>query len=446
MDDPFIQIDKAATSERLKLRERGAEQGRLEQPPTHLKTLDATEAEIVGYVLEVYARAQNDAGASIRTYDGRIAELALLGSVTSIRTSARRAAGDFNASVANAMNRLSNSRDAITSSYAELREFRLAHGLQRPAHSALSGVAAFGAIAGSWAVETIINALILRQNDAMGYLGGVIAAAVIAILNVGLAAVVGRQVWPMTVHRRSGTKVLGWSLTIAWMAIAVLWNLGAAHYRDAKVSGVDNPEVQALAMMGGGLDSIYSWGLLIAGILLAGLAALAGFRMDDPYPGYGRVWQRHEARCQEYADDVQNATEEIRDIRDEAADEAVSVQEALAGQLAERNQILSARMNFVRRFGEFGDQLEMISNGLLQDYRTANLTARSTPPPETFLTAWTLQKSVLPPSPPSAVSDADVKATEKALEEAINGISNAFDEAIARFEPLDELKRKLSDA
>lgn len=445
MDDPFVQIDKVATAERLKLRERGAEQGGLNQPPSHFKTLDATEAEVVAQILEVYARAQNDAGGSVRTYDGRIAELALLGSITSISASAQRAAGDFKATVANAMNRLSNSRDAIKSSYGELREFRAEHDLRRPAHRAMSGVAAWGAIFGSWAAETALNALLLRQNDAMGYLGGVVAAGVIGALNVGLAAVVGRQIWPLVFHKRAATKALGWGLTIFWMVIVLVWNLGAAHYRDAKVSGVQSPEVQALAMMAGGLDSIYSWGLLIAGIVFAGTAALSAFRMDDPYPGYGRVARRHDERCLAYADDVADATDELRDIRDEAIEEAVLVRDGLQSQLAERGQILAARMNFVRRFGEFSDQLEVIANGLLQDYRTANLAARSAPPPDTFLVPWTLPKSVLPPPPLSTVSDADIKAGETVLDEAIKGVSTAFDEAIDQFEPLDDLKRKLSD-
>ena len=446
MDDPFIQIDKAATAERLKLRERGAEQGRLEQPPSHLKALDSVESEIVSHVLEIYARAQADAGSSVRTYDGRISELSLLGSVTSIGASARRAASDFKATIANAMNRLSNSRDAIKSSYAELHEFRAEHDIRRPAHRAISGVAAWGAIAASWAAETGLNALLLRQNDAMGYLGGVVAAGVIGALNVGLAAIVGRQIWPMTVHRNPATKTLGWVLTAAWMAIVLVWNLGAAHYRDAKVSGVENPEIQALSMMWGGLDSIYSWGLLIAGMVFAGTAALSGFRMDDPYPGYGRVARRHDERCHGYAEDVADATEELRDIRDEAVDEAVSVREGLESQHAERGQILAARANFVRRFGEFSDQLEVIANGLLQDYRTANLTARTSLAPETFLSPWPLQRSILPPPPPSSVTDADIKAAEVALDDAIKGVSDAFDEAIAQFEPLDQLKQRLSDA
>jgi hypothetical protein len=446
MDDPFIQLDKASTSERLRLRDRGAEQGAIEQPPSHLRALDAVESEIAAHVLEVYSRAQSDAANSVRTYDGRMAELGLLSSVSSISASARRAVSDFKASVANALNRLSNSRDAITSSYSELREFRAEHGLRRPAHRALSGPAAWGAIAGAWLAETALNASLLSQNDAMGYVGGVVAAGTIGALNVGLAAVIGRLVWPLTLHRVTSTKVIGWTVVALWAGLVLVWNLGAAHYRDAKVLGVENPEVQALAMMGGGLDSIYSWALLIAGILFASTAALSGFRMDDPYPGYGRVSRRHDERCKTYAADVADATEELKEIRNEAVEEAASVRDELDSQHAERGQILAARSAFTRRFVEFSDQLEVIANGLLQDYRTANLAVRTTPAPETFSAPWSLKRTDLPPPPAITVSDADVRSAEAALDRAIAEVSSAFDEAITRFEPLDELKRRLSDA
>lgn len=446
MDDPFIQIDKNATSERLKLRERGVEQGALEQPPVDLKTLDAIEAEIVAHVHEVYARAQSDAANSIRTYDGRMAELALLQSVSQIGVSAKLAVSDFKVSVTNTLNRLSNSSDAIAQSYHELREFQRTHDLRRPAHRGTTGLAGAGYILLAWAAESALNSVLLRQNDAMGLLGGVVAAAAIGALNVGLSAFSGWQIWPLTQHRARREQILGWAGVACWLAIVSVWNWGGAHYRDAKVSGAAAPEVAALGMMTGGLDSIYSWALFIAGIVFAMMAALAAFRMDDPYPGYGRVARRHEERCEVYAEEVEDATLQLKEIRDAAVEEAVSIRAELDRQQAERGQILAARAAFARRFDEFGHQLETIANALLQDYRTANRTARSTNAPETFSSRWSLQKSPLSPPPSVTVSEADLKAAEAALDTATSEISAAFDEAVTRFEPLEALKRRLGDA
>lgn len=446
MDDPFIQIDTSATSARLKLRERGTEQGAIEQPPSDLRTLDAVESEIVAHVHEIYARAQTDAANSIRTYDGRMAELALLQSVSQIGVTAKLALGDFKTVVANALNRLSNSRDAISRSYSELREFRAFHQLRRPAHRATSNTAGVGYILLAWALETALNAVLLRQNDAMGFLGGVVAAAAIGAINVGVGGVIGRMIWPLTQHRASSQKMLGWGVIAVWLCFVAAWNWGAAHYRDAKVAGVAAPEIEALSMMSGGLDSIYSWALLVAGIIFAAMAALSAFRMDDPYPGYGLVARRHDERCDSYADDVEDATTTLKAVRDEAIEEALSVRAELDRQQAERGQILSARAAFVRRFEEFSEQLETIANALLQDYRTANRAARSTPAPDTFSTRWQLHRSTLPSAPPVVVNEGDLKAAEAALDTTTSEISAAFDRAIEQFEPLDRLKQRLEDA
>lgn len=95
--------------------------------------------------------------------------------------------------------------------------------------------------------------------------------------------------------------------------------------------------------------SIFSWGLIIAGIIFAIIAAMAGYRMDDPYPGYGAVTQRHHRRCQDYADEVSDAIEGLRDIRDEAIETATDVREQLARQFAERGQVIGARSAFCQR-------------------------------------------------------------------------------------------------
>ena len=88
----------------------------------------------------------------------------------------------------------------------------------------------------------------------------------------------------------------------------------------------------------------------------------------------------------------------------------------------------------------------MIANGLLQDYRTANLTARTTPAPDTFSAPWSLQRTTLPSPPSISVTDADIRKAEAALDTAIAEVSSSFDDAITQFEPLDALKRRLSDA
>jgi hypothetical protein len=445
MDDPFILIDRPAAAAELRLRERAAEQGALELPTRSMEALDTVEADVVSFIQDHFQRAQIDAANSIRTYDSRLAGLALIANLASIRTQAKIALGDFKSEVINRRGRLTTSRDAITDSYEELRDFRSLNRLKRPAHDVPPASATIGSIMVFWLLETIANSMFLRLGDSMGWLGGVIAAAVVGAINVGLAAFVGRVVWPMINRREPGMKVLGWSITVIWAVSTVLWNLLAGHYRDAKSLGLTDPENAALGMLGSGLQSIYSYGLLIAGIVFAIGAATAAFKMDDPFPGYGPVWRRHAKRCEDYVADVHDATDELTEIRDQAIEEATDVRMELGRQLSQRQQILAARDAFQRRYNEYGAQLEGTANALLQEYRTANRAARTTDVPARFDVPWTLPRTALSLPPGEDIPRSAIDAAEADLEQTVDAISAAFDEAIDSFEPLDALKRRIAD-
>ena len=113
IDDPFVQIDRPALAAKLELEKRGAEQGAHDLPAPDTRTFDQVEAEIQSEIADEYKRAQVEAANQIRVYDNRLAELGLLAELSSIRSHARQAVGDFVAEVANSRNHLATSRDAI---------------------------------------------------------------------------------------------------------------------------------------------------------------------------------------------------------------------------------------------------------------------------------------------------------------------------------------------
>jgi len=445
MDDPFIQLDRAALVDELRLRDRGAEQGGLELPDASMQAPDVVEADVEARIRDHFKRAQIDAANSIRTYDSRLSGLALIANLSSIRTQASIAVGDFKTEVVNRRGKLTPSRDAIRDSYEELRDFRKDNGLRRPAHDVPPKSATIGSMMVFWLLETIANSMFLRLGDSMGWLGGVIAAAVVGAINVGFAATIGRQVWPLTHHRETRMRTLAWIGSAVWLVLTVAWNLLAGHYRDAKSLGVPNPEAAALGLLGSSLESIYSYGLLIAGLIFAFGAAIAAYKMDDPYPGYGPVWRRHAKRCEDYVADVKAATDELLDIRDDAIGDATDIRMELGRQLTQRQQIMSARDSFRRRYEEYAEQLEATANALLQEYRAANRAARATPAPARFDQPWKLSHEPLPTAPGEDIPRSAIDAAEQDLEATVTQISKAFDEAIDSFEPLDELKRRIAD-
>lgn len=357
--------------------------------------------------------------------------------------------GDYRTTVITRRGELALTRDAIKESYQELDEFKAEHRLRRPAHRGILPIYAFSTIGIAWFIESVANTAFLRVNDDAGLVGGFVAAMVVAAVNVFISAFVGRQVLPYMFYRHQPQKTFAYLGGAAWLVLLVVWNLLAGHFRDAKASGMGVPEDVALVLFASGplqFDSIYSYGLLAAGFIFAILAAIAGYKMDDPYPGYGSIYRRHESRCDTYAVQIEDAMEDLQDIRDDAIDQAQKLREALGLQFRERGQIITARETHRTRYREHQDYLEEQANALLSRYRASNRRARTDGKgPRHFDLRWILNRTELPKIDDEPVVDAEVLRAQEALQESIETISTSYNEAIESFEDLDTIKGSLKN-
>jgi len=443
LSNPFLQLDTAAAARELCLVERGTDNGARDLPRTQANAFDPVEREIIDRVSGVARQAQQEVAAQFQAYDERIAGLGLLAQIPVISVAAMQAVSEMRAAVVQANLRLTTARDNVSQSYAQLRAFQAEHGLRRPAQLDKPFIATTGAIILTWVLETFINSLLLRQNDDMGLLGGIFSAAVVGALNVGTAAFVGRMIWPLICLKRIWIRAFAIVLTAGWVVIGFAWNLLAANYRDSKVAGLPHPEITALSMFGAPPESIYSWGLFLAGTLFSVVAAAAAFRMDDPYPGYGPVSREHQSRCDDYAGEVEDAAADLTEIRDNATAEVTDIRRELATQLADRDRALNGRNAFVQRYDHFQSELENAANQLLATYRDANLQARSTPGPAYFDETFRLPRSVIPPAPSLQITPLQVEHADRALVAAVEQMSAAYLEGIQQFETLESLKARL---
>lgn len=447
--DPFIVIDRERSIEKLKLDERAERNGGQNYPPSDFEGYDDVELEIIAEITDHSTRAQIDAATNQRIYGERLSELALLRELSTITGATEQADGDYRSTVINRRGRLSLAKDAIRESYKELAEFKRDHGLRRPAHRGINPAYAWSTIIISWFVESAFNTAFLRVNDEMGLLGGFVAAGVVAAVNVGLSALVGRSIWPWLFHRDATSRWGARAALALWSIGLLIWNLLAGHFRDAKAAGLPSPETAALSLLADGplsFESIYSYGLLIAGLAFAMIAAGAAYKMDDPYPGYGAIYRRHEDRCDEYADEIENALDELKETRDEAIDTAKDIRDELGTQFRERGQIIAARVGHRSRFRQHQDYLETTANALLGHYRAANIRAREdqqTPP--FFSKRWEMPKTELPADPDEPAIDSEVTRAQAALDGSIKAVAKAYSNAIESFEHLEQIKGSLED-
>lgn len=448
--DPFIGIDRQRAIENLKLDERAKRNGARNFPAPDSEQFDEVELDIITEVTEHTRRAQLNASENHRIYSERLSQLALLRELSTITAASQTAFGDYRATIINRQGRLALAKDAVRESYGELAEFKRNHDINRPAHAVIPRLYASATFGISWFLESALNTLFLRVNDPYGILGGFLAASVISAVNVGGSALIGGAFWPYIHHRSARLRYVGYTFGALWLGGVLVWNILAAHFRDAKASGHPSPEKAALELFATAplhLDSIYSYGLLIAGFAFACIAAYTAYRMKDPYPGYGAINDRHAERCNTYSDEIEFAFEELRETRDEAINVADAIREELGAQFRERGQIIAARESHRNRYREHQEYLETIGTALLGHYRAANLQARTDDQtPVSFQKRWHLTRSELPRDPEEPGIDAEVSRCEHALRRLIETVNSTYVEAIESFDHLDKIQRSLENA
>jgi hypothetical protein len=448
MDDKFVRPDREATAKSMRLEVRGREQGELNLPSADAQDFDLVEREIVAAVAEHLDSAHIDTSQNLRSYEDRLSDLHLLHGIGAIRGETQKTLGDLRSLVAEWHDRLATKRDAVRGSYKELRDFQEKNGLTRPFHKVESRWVHGSVILMAWLAEAAGNTIFLSENNPMGIAGGVVAAAFVAAINVALAVSAGVFAFRGTNLPRPTSKALAWISLGLWFIVTSNWNLGAGHFREAQAAGVADPQMAAFTLVANHpiqFASFYSWGMLIVGLLAAFVSAHEGYKMNDPFPGYGTLGLQHTDRCAEYADLVAEARENLAEQRDRAIEAAQAIKDQLGIQLRERGRIHAAHAHLMRRFNEHHGRMEELTNYLLQIYRNANIRARTDKPPKHFDQPFTFARQVLPALHEQEIDKAKIESAEVTLNKGIDAVAEAFDRSIDSFTPLEQLKKGLED-
>ena len=165
-----------------------------------------------------------------------------------------------------------------------------------------------------------------------------------------------------------------------------------------------------------GLVGFYSYMLLLIGLAMCVGGALDWFRMDDPYPGYGKR-ERRLRKCEDkLSDDRLDLLERVKRRRENALGRmrADFVDPVGARQLA-----LGAFDKLNKRYRDlrsFAADLEDSCRGALNLYRTANREARSADEPRLWQELW--RSGWVLPGAPSA---SDIVSVAEAQRRSVEG-------------------------
>ena len=237
------------------------------------------------------------------------------------------------------------------------------------------------------AAETALNATFFRLGSELGYLGGIIQAAVISIINVGVAILCGLFGAPQINHVHYARKMIGGLSVLVWITVAVVLNVFAAHYRseleqdpfEAVTAAVDSFKESFW-----GIESVQGWLLLGVGLFFSVAVLLKVYFSDDPYPGYSKCFAAHKRARDDwkiaqsaFADSVKTLHGEIERKLAERMTEALRIFSKFEGSL-------QSSKTLVHQFKGFQHRASACCQQVVGLYRNANMAVRQDAPPDFF--------------------------------------------------------------
>ena len=307
----------------------------------------------------------------------------------------------------------------------------------------------FGVLSILFIVEAALNGGFLGEAHQFGLLGGYTEAISVAFLNVFTAFLIGWFLLPCLLHRSWIAKLVAAVILIPYFIFISVLNLGFAHYRDILVNTLSADAAQLvlqnLITDPLGITDVKSWMLFILAMVFWVIALFDGFRMDDPYPGYGPLGRRHEDAVNEYSSIKAELYDELASYRDENADAMERAKRELGNSRSESLAINTSRRKLHGGYVRHLKHLEQAGNELLTIYRHANSAARRSAdkgnPPRRFEEPWSLSASMPEEVPEINLKDLDsqVQQTVSRLDELIRDVHRSYDDALAQFDRIDQL-------
>jgi len=206
--------------------------------------------------------------------------------------------------------------------------------------------------------------------------------------------VAGRYLFTNINHVRNYRKGAAFASILGWIVFAFGFNLLVAHYR-AALGGPNPGEAERIALRTFtttpfAINEITGWLLFLLGFSFSLIAAADGWRMDDPYPGYGHLAQRFEGSLDDYTSQKQELSSGLEEIKNMAITTIDDLTLEVEKGAAQYKNIRANQTYLVGQFDGHVDYLQKCGNELLSIYRQTNIAARSSPAPEHFATDWVL--------------------------------------------------------
>jgi hypothetical protein len=192
-----------------------------------------------------------------------------------------------------------------------------------------------------------------------------------------------------------------------------------------------------------GVADLKSWLLFVMGCAFSLMAAIDGFKMDDPYPGYGPLYRCYSSILNDYTEFKQNLMSDLESIRDNAHENMANLAKDIEKRQSQYHALLHSSRNLEQNFQQHLLYLEQCANNLLSFYRASNGRSQTNPVPNHFSQHWKLSTSIEPDSDSHVISVEHLKEeigrTFSELQEKRERINAEYEQALFRYRKIEEL-------
>lgn len=242
-------------------------------------------------------------------------------------------------------------------------------------------------------LELILNAWTLGAAHPRGFLGVIPEMFLFTVVNVLIFGFLIADGWRNTNlnPRFSGGRRSGWVRVVSLIILVLLFNFVIGHYRDAMLA------LQQKVDAAGDYEAfLKSWAILfrtavttafsrewipqsmqtvvliIAGTLMAFVAAYKWYGRDDPYPGFGPLSRKRDNARRQYVDEVNNIKDSIKDRADDAAGIFGSIETRSIGTPVDETNNSKKAMGWAAAYVDLIGELNTAGKVQLHAYRRAN--------------------------------------------------------------------------
>jgi len=249
--------------------------------------------------------------------------------------------------------------------------------------------------------EGVLNATFFAQGITGGLLQAFVLAASLSFLNIFVGAMFGIHLIPNVNHVKPQRITVGILGIVLALTVAMTLALLIAHARDALSHDVENPTAFALASLSQTpfeLADINSWILFGLSIVFSILAIVDGYKLDDPYPGFGDISRRMNKALDEYVDEMSRVRKDLEDLKEQEIKELEDDTEQIKTRLACLSEAILHKESTGGRLSLAFSNAQMCANTLVKTFQDSNRLHRPVdkPVPAYFGKDPTLQTLVVP--------------------------------------------------